>query len=366
MQDNFDFVCPTKIYFRENGVGEIGKIIHDDYRFKKVFLIYGGSSLKKRGAYDKIVQSLKENQIEFREYGGIKKNPDIEDVNAIIALARPFAPDLILAAGGGSVLDTAKSVCHGYFYDGDPLDFNKHLVTPLHALPLSTIITISASGSERSDSCVISDRRHHFKGGFNSVTNYPLFSLEDPSLTFTVPPYQLGCGLADRFSHSLERYFSPSHDYEPCDGLALSIRKSIVSITPAVLKRNDDREARRARRICGSLSHDGFTNYGKQKLFIIHKAEHVLSGRYPELVHGQGIALLRPDYLKRNKAKFSSKLVSRGKEVFGLSDGSKDDDAIEAREKWLSTLPIAHHFCELSFAVKEEDLAKAEKRLLVR
>lgn len=90
MKDDFDFVCPTKIYFRENGVGEIGKIIHDDYRFKKVFLIYGGSSLKKRGAYDKIVDSLKTNGIEYREYGGIQKNPDIEDVNNILSLCRPF------------------------------------------------------------------------------------------------------------------------------------------------------------------------------------------------------------------------------------------------------------------------------------
>ena len=364
MQDNFDFVCPTKIYFRENGVGEIGKIIHDDYRFGKVFLIYGGSCLKKRGAYDKIVNSLKENHIEFREYGGVKKNPDIEDVNAILSLCRSFQPELILAAGGGSVLDTGKSVCHGYFYEGDPLDFNKHLVSPLHALPLATIITLSASGSERSDSCVISDRKHHFKGGFNCVTNYPLFSLEDPTLTFTVPPYQLGCGLSDRFSHSFERYFSPSHELEPCDGLALSVRKSVVSITPRVLAKADDREAKRARRILGSVSHNGFTSFGKQKLFIVHKAEHRLSGKYPDLVHGQGIALLRPEYLSINKEKFSKKIIALGKEVFGI-DGL-EDDCIRARKNWLNRLPIAQSFAELPFEIKEEDIKKAKSLLAVK
>lgn len=364
MKDDFDFVCPTKIYFRENGVGEIGKIIHDDYRFKKVFFIYGGSSLKKRGAYDKIVDSLKANGIEYREYGGIQKNPDIEAVNNILSLCRPFQPELILAAGGGSVLDTAKSVCHGYFYDGDPLDFNKHLVTPLHALPLATIITLSASGSERSDSCVISDRMHHFKGGFNSVTNYPLFSLEDPSLTFSVPPYQLGCGLSDRFSHSFERYCSPSHELEPCDSLALSIRKSVVSITNRVLAKADDREAKRARRICGSLSHDGFTNFGKKKLFIVHKAEHRLSGKYPDLVHGQGIALLMPSYLEENEAKLEEKIILLGKEVFGVTGSAKD--AIASLKAWLDSLPIAHSFSELPFEIKKEDIEKAKGLLLLK
>lgn len=366
MKEDFDFVCPTKIYFREYGVGQIGEIIKKDYRFKRVFFVYGGSSLKKRGAYDKIISSLKENGIEYEEYGGIKKNPDIEDVNAIIALCRSFEPELILAAGGGSVLDTAKSVCHGYYYDGDPLDFNKHLVTPLHALPLATIITLSASGSERSDSCVISDRKHHFKGGFNCPSNYPLFSLEDPSLTFSVPPYQLGCGLADRFSHSFERYFSPSHELEPCDGLALSIRKSVVDITPRVLAKPDDREAKRARRILGSLSHNGYTSFGKQKLFIVHKAEHRLSGRYPDLVHGQGIALLRGDYLLQNKERFASKILEMGQEVFHLSSNCTIDSVREAFGKWLGLLPIAHDFSGLPFDVSLEDISKAKKARIVK
>ena len=130
---------------------------------------------------------------------------------------KEFRPDLILAAGGGSVLDAAKSVAHGYYYDGDPLDFNKHLVEPLHALPVATILTLAASGSEMSDSCVVSDRKHNFKSGFNSPTNYPLFSLMDPSLTLSVPPYQVGVGLADMFCHSFERYYSASHEFEPTD-----------------------------------------------------------------------------------------------------------------------------------------------------
>lgn len=366
MNLDFTFVCPTKIYFRNEGVALIGKIIKEDYHFKKVYLVYGGHSLKKMGAYDKIVSSLKEHQIEFKEYSGIAANPDIEDVRKMVEEAKEFRPDLILAAGGGSVLDAAKSVAHGYYYDGDPLDFNKHLVEPLHALPVATILTLAASGSEMSDSCVVSDRKHNFKSGFNSPTNYPLFSLMDPSLTLSVPPYQVGVGLADMFCHSFERYYSASHEFEPADDFALAIMKNIVEVTPAVLEHPDDIEARRAMMICGTLAHNGITNYGKGKIFIVHKAEHILSGIYPELTHGQGIALLMPKYLEVNKNQYKDKILKMGRMVFQMKSAPSCNAVIAKLKEWLNSLPIAHNYDELPFQVKQEDLAKAEKVLKVK
>lgn len=363
---DFDFECPTRIYFRNRGVSLIGKIIKDDYHFQKVYLIYGGHSLKKSGAYDKIVSSLKEEGIQFEEYHGIEANPDIEDVRKMVSQVKEFQPDLILACGGGSVIDSAKCVAHGFYYDGDPLDFNKHLITPLHALPVGTILTLVASGSEMSDSCVVSDRKHNFKSGFNSVTNYPLFSLMDPSLTLTVPPYQLGVGFADMFCHSFERYFSPSHELEPCDGFALSIMNSIVKTSCAVFKNPSDLEARRAMMICGSLAHNGMTNYGKQKRFLVHKAEHVLSGIYPTLTHGQGIALLMPKFLSLNKLKLKDKIERFGIDVFSLRKGCSSKSVINALESWLSSLPIYHSFDDLPFEIQKEDIKKAEKYLKLK
>lgn len=359
----FDFQIPTKLYYRPNGLSEIGKIIRQDYHFQKVFLLYGGTSFQKNGYYDKVIASLKENGLSFAEYHGIQANPDIEDVRKIVAQLRSYQPDLLLACGGGSVLDCAKAAAHGYYYDGDPLDFNKHLVTPLHALSLATVITLCASGSEMSDSCVISDRKHHFKAGFNSITNYPLFSLLDPTLTYSVPPYQVAIGLADMFSHSLERYFSPSHAIEPCDALALSIMKEIVDLSPKVLQNPDDYEARRAMMFCGTLSHNGITSFGKQKNFIVHAAEHRLSGNTPELLHGQGIALLMPEYLKVNRHTYQEKIKRMGRDVFGLKKTSSVKASIEALENWLNTLPLYHTFADLPFPIPQEDISKAEKML---
>lgn len=362
---DFDFQCPTKIYFHNEGVSRIGRIIADDYHFNKVYFIYGGNSIKKNGTYEKIIDSLKESKIAYKEHSGIEANPDIEEIRTMVKEVKLMQPDLILACGGGSVIDSAKSVAHGYYYDGDPLDFNKHLVRPLHALPVATILTLVASGSEMSDSCVVSDRRHHFKAGFNSVTNYPLFSLLDPSLTLSVPAYQLGCGFADMFCHSFERYFSPSSAIEPCDGFALSIMHDIVRTSYAVLKNPNDISARRAMMIEGTLSHNGFTNYGKGKVFIVHKAEHILSGLYPQLTHGQGIALLMAEFLKVNADRLHDKIMEFGRLVFRKEPLSVAE-VVEELEKWLDTLPIAHCYSDLPFEMKEEDIRKAEKVLKLK
>ncbi|MCI1734605.1 MAG: iron-containing alcohol dehydrogenase [Bacilli bacterium] len=365
-KDTFDFTCPTRMIYRPNGVGLIGKIIKEDYHFSKVFLIYGGASLKKSGAYDKITSSLKENGIDFKEYSGIHANPDISDVLAILNVAKVYQPELILACGGGSVIDTAKSVANGYYYDGNPLDFNKRIIAPLHALPVATILTLVASGSEMSDSCVISDRAHHFKNGFNSITNRPLFSLLDPTLTYSVPPYQTAMGLIDMFSHSFERFFSASHPFEPCDNLALSILKSIVEVSSKVMAHPEDYDSRRAMMICGTLAHNGVTSYGKRFSFPIHQAEHRLSGAYPELTHGQGIALLMPVFLTLNKAKLTMKIQELGTAVFAVPKESDPEATIDALKAWLGSFPIYPSFEKLPFSVDPKDVEKAEQLLLIK
>jgi len=362
--DTYDFYAPTRIYYRPKGLEEIGRILKDDYGFSKVVLLYGGNSLKRSGAYDRIVSSLKEHQIDFLEFGGVKVNPDVENVVEIIAKAREFHPDLILGAGGGSVLDTAKSVANGYFYLGNPLDFNRHVVQPIHALPVGTILTLAASGSEMSDSCVISDRKHHFKGGFNSPTNRPLFSLLDPTLTYSVPPVETAYGLVDMFSHSFERFYSPSHDIEPADDLALTVMRDIVQLSPVVMKDPESYEARRAMMLLGTLSHNGITSFGKPFFFFkVHAAEHVLSGAEPALAHGQGIALLLPRYLEVNRDFLKTKILRMGREVFGTVTTEDPSDSILALKGWLKTFPIAHSFDELRPSIDPAVLQKSLKYL---
>lgn len=363
--DNFTFHCPTKIYYRKGGLFSIGKILREDYSCQKALVVFGGHSLIRNGYFDVISSSLKDNGIAFETYSGIQANPDVSDARKAIEIARSFQPDFILACGGGSVIDCAKLVSHGYYYNGNLLDFFKKGVRPLHSLKLGVVLTLSASGSEMSDSCVISDRETGFKGGFNDECNYPTFSLLDPTLTYSVSEYQTAIGLVDMFSHSLERYLSPSSILEPCDGMALSIMRSIVESSHYVLleKKNID-EGRRAMMILGGLSHDGLTNYGKKKFFMIHQAEHKLSGKYPELAHGQGIALLIPIFLRENSTILKEKILELSKIVFGI-ETEDVEQGIRAVESWMFSLPIASSFDELPFSVEKADIQQAEIRLKI-
>ena len=363
---NFIFYCPTKIYFRENGLSTIGEIISKDYHFKKVFFVYGGKHLKEAKQYDVICSSLKENGIDFIEYGGIEANPDVKDVMKMVEMARSFQPDLILGCGGGSVIDASKSLANSYYYEGNPLDFNRHTITPLHALPVATILTIAASGSEMSDSCVISDRKHNFKNGFNSETNRPLFSLLDPTLTYSVSPYQTSMGIIDMFCHTFERYFSPSHSIEPCDAIALSVLQESVKTSHVIQRDYEDQDARRALMILGTVAHNGFTSYGKKFFFRIHQAEHRLSGAYPLLTHAQGIALLMIDFLNINKDKIQEKITKFGHAVFDLDSNCTMEQTIDALNQWLLSFPIYHSFDELPFEISKEWIDKAHELLRIK
>lgn len=354
-EDSYTFVCKTKLYIGADKSKDIGKILSLDYLFKRVLLVYGGSSAKKSGLYDAIINSLDENKIVHQEYSGITANPDIEDVIKIVSLAREFKPEILIALGGGSVMDACKSAAVGYYYDGNPLDFNKHIVEPINALPVCCIPTISASGSEMSNSCVISDRKHNFKSGFNSELNYPLFSIIDPKVTLTVPRYQLGIGFADMLSHSFERYFYPSKEYELADGLALSVMREIVEVSKRVFEDEKDLVARRDMMLAAAFSHNGITGVGKNKNFVVHKAEHKLSALYPALAHGQGIALLLVDFLKINEEALSDKIIRFGREVFKV-DGVVE--SINALKEWLDFLPIYHSFKQLPFTIDQKDIDK--------
>ena len=351
--NNIEYISPTHIYLENEGVKHIGERLKE-HHLQRVYFVYGGSSLKRNGHYQTIIDSLNRNGIVYEEYGGIAPNPDIEDVRKMKEAIKQFHPDCILAAGGGSVLDAGKLLAHAYYYEGDPLDFNKHLVKPTKALPIVTIITLAASGSESSDSCVISSREEGFKQGFNSPTNFPLFSIIDPSLIQTVPLYQIGIGLADMFSHSFERYLSPSSSLEPCDDLALGILSSIVKVSKEIIKNPDSLDARRALLICGSIAHNGVTSYGKAKNMPVHASEHLLSARYPELAHGQGIALLLIEQIRINGEKVKDKLLRFGEVVFGLSHPSLKE-VEEAFNAWIDMLPIYHTFEELPFVIRKED-----------
>ncbi len=350
---DYFYKCPTAIYLTSNGISKAGEIILKE-GFKKVFVLYGGHSLEKSGNLAKLEESLKENHIEYQLQGGILPNPDISFIYKYLPVIKKYQPELILAVGGGSVIDTAKNICVSYFYDGDPLDFNKKIVTPKKSLPLGTILTLAAAGSEMSDSCVISDYKTNFKSGFKSVFNRPTFSILSPELTLTVSMYQTCCGLVDIISHSFERYFSPSTPHDVCDYFALGVIRNMVEVTPLLIKNPNDVILRRAMMLNSTVAHNGWTSFGKEELYFpCHMAEHEMSGTHPELTHGLGLRFLLCEFLKINKERLSDKIVKFGRFVFDINSNDPED-TIKAFDNFLDSLPLVHRMTEVGFTKEEE------------
>lgn len=350
MKEEWSFICPTKIYFASNQLSSIGNIIKEN-NYSKVFLIYGQGSFVKSGNYNIVKSSLIENKIEFEEASGVGANPDISFVREVTIKVKKYNPDLILACGGGSVIDAAKSIAHAYYYDKDPLDFNKKIAVPLKSLPLGVVLTLSASGSEMSNSCVISDRENNFKGGFNHYTNYPTFALLDPTLTYSVSPFQTACGLVDILSHSFERYFCESQKFELSDYLALSVIRQIIELTPTIMQDPNNYEARRSMMLCGSFSHNGWTGFGKITKMHCHGIEHTLSGRHPEIAHGEGLRFLLAEFIKVNYDSLYEKIAKFGSFVFNESNPSK---VYERLENYFASLPLRRTMVECGISKDEE------------
>ena len=294
---DFDFVSPTKIYFGNNKEQLIGQICKDG-GFKRVFIVIGQGSVKRSGLLDRVISSLDENGIQYSILEGVRANPTIQFCRKGIESARSFSPQLILAIGGGSVIDTAKNIATGYFYMGDSFDFNLHKATPKKALPVGVILTIAAAGSELSASCVVQDDETGIKRGFLSDFNRPIFAIENPKLTYSVSKTQTAYGIVDIMMHTLERFFNPSDELEPADGFAEALLRSVVEAAKIVTKDPTDYQARAVLMLMSSYSHNGITSIGKGSYLYVHQLEHALSGVYPEVAHGAGLAVLFPAWAR--------------------------------------------------------------------
>lgn len=295
---NFTFHTPTKIYFGKDTHFEVGKII-SEYGFKKVLLHYGQSSIKKSGLYDVIVKCLKAQQIDFIELGGVEPNPKIGLVRKGVELCKAEQVDFILAVGGGSVIDSAKAIGVGAKSSCDPWDFFAKKQEAKDTLPVGTVLTIAAAGSEMSDSCVITNPQGQLKRGFGSQLMRPLFSILNPELTYSVSKYQTGCGIVDIMMHTIERYFCFNEEVELVDNIAHGLLKAVISAGKIAIENPNDYEARATLMWASSLSHNDLTGAGRDyKTFTCHQLEHELSGMYDEVAHGAGLSVIFPAWGK--------------------------------------------------------------------
>lgn len=328
---NFNFISPTKIYFGKDRELEIGKIIKE-FGYKKVLLHYGQNSIKKTGLYDKVIKSLNDDNIDFIELSGVEPNPKIELVRVGTEIVKKEKVDLILAVGGGSVIDSAKAIAAGALVDFDPWLFNSHEKTCLNSIPVGVILTISAAGSELSNSCVITNGT--IKNGFNSDSIRPVFAVMNPELTYSVSKYQTACGIVDIMMHTLERYLVDYNHSDLIDSWALDVIKNVMSAGKICIENPYDYNARATLMLASSFSHNGLTGLGNDFYFTVHKLEHQITGLYDRVAHGAGLSILFIPWAKVVYPYLKDRFSKLSYEVFEiLPTNNVDEDIIKGLNK---------------------------------
>lgn len=358
---DFTFYTPTKIYFGKDKQKSVGEIIKG-YGFKKIMLQYGMGSIKKSGLYDEIMFSLKENNIEVIEFGGVEPNPKYEFINEAVKVALKEKVELILAVGGGSVIDSSKFTAIGAASGLDVFEVAMGRAKTDKALPVGCVLTISAAGSEMSASAVLTNTAEGIKKGTGGDYMRPLFSILNPELTYSVSPYQTACGISDIMAHTMERYFYPCTENTPLtDRIAEGLLKSVVQAGRTVMKEPENYEARATIMWASSLSHNNLTGCGRDNALAVHQLEHALSGMFDHIAHGAGLAVLFPAWCrycyKTNTKRFAE--FARG--VFDIADADNESAAvrgIEALENFFKEIGMPSRLREFNIENKASELAE--------
>nr|MDK2850212.1 alcohol dehydrogenase [Candidatus Cloacimonadota bacterium] len=313
--ESFTFHNPTKILFGKGQIANLGKQMQLD-GVHRCILVAGGGSIRKNGAYDAVIDSLQKASIQHSEAWGVVANPRLDKVYEIINLAREYKADAILAVGGGSVIDTSKSVAAG-FYLNDIWDAFLQREKISKALPIYTVLTISATGSEMNGTAVITNTKTKQKFGMFSELIYPKLSIIDPTLQETLPFRQTANGAMDAIAHILEFYFA---DDKALSTIAINeaLILTIMQMTDILKSNPKDYVARANLAWCATLALNGISGAGlKGGDWGCHAIEHALSALHPEIAHGEGLAVIFPAWIEYHCEKDPSRFVRWSKKIFG-------------------------------------------------
>ena len=362
--NNFVYHIPTKVYFGENQLGHLGKELA---KFgKRVLLTYGGGSIKRNGLYDKVIEELRNAKLEVFELSGIEPNPRIESVREGVKICKEQCIDVLLAVGGGSTIDATKFMAAGACVEHDAWEFFGANAKPINeALPIVTILTLSATGSEMDTGGVISNLETGDKLGRLAPALLPRVSFLDPTLTYSVSKYQTACGAADIMSHIIEVYFNTQEDLFMLDCFMEGMLKTVVKYAPIAITEPENYEARANLMWTSSWAINGFINGGKRKAWSCHPMEHELSAVY-DITHGLGLAILTPRWMEYCLDETTvDKYVQYGVNVFGI-DAKLDKMEIAKRsikltqEFLFEKLGLQRTFTEVG--IKREDFAMMAKK----
>ena len=362
--NGFVYNIPTKVYFGENQLGHLGEELK---KFgKRVLLTYGGGSIKRSGLYDRVIEELHKAELEVIELSGIEPNPRIESVRKGVAICKEQGIDVLLAVGGGSTIDATKFMAAGACVEHDAWEFFGANAKPIdEALPIVTILTLSATGSEMDTAGVISNLETGDKLGRLAPALLPRVSFLDPTLTYSVSKYQTACGAADIMSHIMEVYFNTQEDLFMLDCFMEGMLKTVVKYAPIAVAEPENYEARANLMWTSSWAINGFINGGKRKAWSCHPMEHELSAVY-DITHGLGLAILTPRWMEYCLDETTvDKYVQYGVNVFGI-DAKLDKMeiaklSIKLTEEFLfEKLGLQRTFTEVG--IKREDFAMMAKK----
>jgi len=321
---NFTYCNKTKMIFGKGTENQAGS--ETAIYAKKILLHHSGGYAVKSGLIGRVKESLKNADVQWVELTGVLPNPRLSLVRKGIEIVRNEKLEFILAVGGGSAIDSAKAIAFGSVYDGDVWDFFERRKSPEKALPVGAVVTIPAAGSESSTSCVITNEDGPWKRGVNTPLNRPVFSILNPELTYSLPPYQSACGITDMMAHIMERYFTKEPHVEVTDELCEGALRAIIRNARKIFSGGENNYDARAEIMwAGAIAHNGFLDTGRIGDWASHALDHELSALY-DLAHGAGLAIMFPAWIKYNigedaKADSTARFARFAAKVWGV-DGA--------------------------------------------
>lgn len=352
---NFEFYCPTDIVFGRGAEDKLADKIRQ-HGGSRVFLLYGGGSIEKNGLLKRIEDILNEADIEFEAMGGVQPNPVLSFAKEATAEAVNFEADMVLAVGGGSVIDTAKAVAVGLATpEVDIAEYWEKGREVEACAPIGVVLTISAAGSETSDSAVLTIDGTGKKGGAHSDIIRPDFAIMNPEITFTLPPFQIAAGVADILMHTLERYFTYTEGNLFTDMVAEALMKNVIQQGRICVAHRKNYEAMSEIMWCGSVSHNGFTGLGREKDFSAHKLGHVLSGVY-NVTHGASLAVMWPAWATYVYEDNPERFAQYAERVWGVNAGTpyeRSRAGIRLTREFFEQIGLPTNFTKLGIGVKD-------------
>ena len=354
---NFVYQLPTKFLFGRGAENEVGREVRA-LGGTKVLIHYGGGSAVRSGLIDRVKKALDAENIGYVELGGVQPNPRDTMVYKGIALARREGVDFVLAVGGGSSIDSSKAIAHGLQYDGDFWDFFCGKAKPEKTTPLGVVLTMSAAGSESSNSCVITQESTRTKRGLRSELNRPRFAAMNPELAMTLPPYQIACGATDILAHIMERYFTCETEVDLTDRLCEGAMQAIIRAAKIAVKTPDSYDAQAQLMWGSTIAHNETLGVGRVSDFGSHQIEPELSALY-DVPHGAGLAVVFPAWMRFQLSKNPMRFAQFAVRVYGCSMDFEHPErtalaGVEAHEAFLREIGMPVTLRELG--ARAEDI----------